>query len=142
MNRPIQSLTKKGRARTNQMKTKKNNGLHIYRKSRSKCLKLSKTRLDALGTAESSPGVQNMKTGPDAHGITENESGSAKHENWLDNLGTPEDMKTGPDALGTAENESGSTKHENGTRRPWYRRKTVWRAKHENVTQRPRYCRK
>jgi hypothetical protein len=27
-----------------------------------------------------SPGAQNMKTGPDALGTVENESGSAKHE--------------------------------------------------------------
>jgi hypothetical protein len=27
------------------------------------------------------PGAQNMETGPDALGIVENESGSAKHEN-------------------------------------------------------------
>jgi hypothetical protein len=29
-----------------------------------------------------SQGAQNMKTGPDAPVIVENESGSAKHENW------------------------------------------------------------
>jgi hypothetical protein len=56
-----------------------------------------------------SPGA-NKKTGPDALGTTENESGSAKYEN-------------GTDALGTAEKESGSTKHEIGTRRPRYCRK-------------------
>jgi hypothetical protein len=28
-----------------------------------------------------SPGAQNMKTGPDALGTAENESGSVKHEN-------------------------------------------------------------
>jgi hypothetical protein len=97
-----------------------------------------KTGLGALGTAENeswsakhendnghakrdpthslppkmSPGAQNLKTGPDAHGTTENESGSAN-------------MKTSSDALGTAENESGSAKQENGTRRPRYRRKRV-----------------
>jgi hypothetical protein len=30
---------------------------------------------------KTSPGAQNMKTGPDALGIAENESGRAKHEN-------------------------------------------------------------
>jgi hypothetical protein len=59
-----------------------------------------------------SPVAQNMKTGYDALGTAENESGRAEHEN-------------GPDALDTAENESGNTKHENGTRRPRYRRKRV-----------------
>jgi hypothetical protein len=43
-----------------------------------------------------------MKKVPDALGIAENDSESAKHE-------------TGPDALGTAENESESRKHEKGT---------------------------
>jgi hypothetical protein len=41
-----------------------------------------------------------------------NESGSAKHENRID-------------ALGTAPNESGGAKHENWIRRPWYRPKWV-----------------
>jgi hypothetical protein len=49
-----------------------------------------------------SPGVQNMKTGPDALGTAENESGR-------------ENMKLGPDALGTAENEFVSAKLEKGT---------------------------
>jgi hypothetical protein len=40
------------------------------------------------------PGAQNMKTGPDAPGTAENESGSAKHENGNGR----------PDALGTSEN--------------------------------------
>jgi hypothetical protein len=31
--------------------------------------------------SKTGPGAQNMKTGPDALGIAENESGSAKHEN-------------------------------------------------------------
>jgi hypothetical protein len=35
---------------------------------------------------KTSPGAQNMKTGPDALGTTENESGSAKHENGPDAL--------------------------------------------------------
>jgi hypothetical protein len=41
-----------------------------------------KTGPDALGTAETSPGRQNIKIGPDALGNAENEYGSAKHENW------------------------------------------------------------
>jgi hypothetical protein len=57
-----------------------------------------------------SPGAQNMKTGPDALGTTENDSGT-------------QNMKTCPDVVGTAENESVSAKHENGTRRPRYHRK-------------------
>jgi hypothetical protein len=93
---------------------------------------------------KASPGVQNMKTGPDDPGTAENESGSAKHENGI---GHPryslkrvqahktrkrdptasvspktsmgeQDMKMGPDALGTAKNESGSAKLENGTPTP------------------------
>jgi hypothetical protein len=43
-----------------------------------------------------------MKTGPDAFGITENDSGRGKHENGID-------------ALGTTENESESAINENGT---------------------------
>jgi hypothetical protein len=68
-----------------------------------------------------------MKTGPDALGTDENESGSAKQDPT--HLAPPkmnpgaQNMKTGPDALGTAENESGRAKHENGTRFPRYRRK-------------------
>jgi hypothetical protein len=75
-----------------------------------------------------------MKTGWDILDITENEFGSAKHEN-----GTPsvqpktslgaQNMKTGPDSLGTAENMSGSEKLENGTGRPRYGRKRVWEHK-------------
>jgi hypothetical protein len=76
-----------------------------------------------------------MKTGPDALGTAENESGVAKDENGTRRLrylrkrvrkqnmktGRPktslcaQEMKTGHDALGTPENESGSIKHENGT---------------------------
>jgi hypothetical protein len=56
--------------------------------------------------------AQNMKTGHDAPGTAENESGSAKHEK-------------GPDAHSNAENMSGSGKYENGTRCPPYRRKRV-----------------
>jgi hypothetical protein len=89
-----------------------------------------KTGLGALGTAEKESGsvkyengtrrpryrskmsqdTQNLKTGPDALVIAENESGRAKHE-------------TGTDALRTVENEFGSAKHEIETRRPPYRRK-------------------
>jgi hypothetical protein len=57
-----------------------------------------------------STGAQNMKTGADALGYAENESGCANH-------------KKGPDALGTAQNEFGRAKHENGTRNSPYRRK-------------------
>jgi hypothetical protein len=115
-----------------------------------------------------SPGVQNLKTGPDTLGTAKNEFGSAKHE-------------IGQDTLGTAGNEFESAKHENGTRLPRYRQKRVWEgntwkrdptppvppkmslgaqnmkkgqdalgtagnesgsAKHENGTRRPRYRRK
>jgi hypothetical protein len=91
-----------------------------------------------------SSGAQKMKTGPDARGIVENESGSAKHENgtrrprkrrkqvrehktrkWNP---TPsiqpktcpgaQNMKTGPDTLATAVNEYMYAKHENGTPHP------------------------
>jgi hypothetical protein len=51
-----------------------------------------------------------MKTGSDALGTVEDESGA-------------QNMKTGPDALDIVENESGRAKHEIGTRRPRYRRK-------------------
>jgi hypothetical protein len=51
-----------------------------------------------------------MKTGADAVGTAENESGAQK-------------MKTELDAVGIAENESGSAIHENRTRRLLYRRK-------------------
>jgi hypothetical protein len=90
-----------------------------------------------------------MKTGPDAVGTAENESGSAIHENGTQSrrycrkrvqkhktckldptpsvspnmsLGA-QYMKTGSDTLGTGENEFGSAKHENGTRRPPFRQK-------------------
>jgi hypothetical protein len=36
---------------------------------------------DALVPPKTSPGVHNMKMGPDALGTTENEPGRAKHEN-------------------------------------------------------------
>jgi hypothetical protein len=73
-----------------------------------------------------------MKTGSDAHGITENESGREKHENGTPTPSVPskmcpsaQNMKTESDALGTVENESESSKHENGTRRPRYHGKRV-----------------
>jgi hypothetical protein len=40
-----------------------------------------KTGLDDLKPPKTNPGGQNMKTGTDAHGIAENESGRVKHEN-------------------------------------------------------------
>jgi hypothetical protein len=71
-----------------------------------------------------------MKTGPDALGISGNDSASLKHEIRSRHLryhpetspGT-QNMKTGADALDSDKNESGRAKHENGTRRPRYRRK-------------------
>jgi hypothetical protein len=69
-----------------------------------------------------------MKTGPDALGIAENESRSAKHEKWTPTSVPPkmspgaQNIKTGPDALGTAKNMSGSGKHENSIRGPRYNR--------------------
>jgi hypothetical protein len=98
-----------------------------------------------------SPRAQKMKSGTDALGTAENESGSTKHENakgrpryrrkrvrehktrkWDPTLSVPskmspraQNMKTGPHALGTAEIEYGRAKHENGTPRPRYRRKQV-----------------
>jgi hypothetical protein len=62
-----------------------------------------------------------LKTGPDALGTAEPESGCAKHVNWVSTPSVPpkrssgtQNKKTGADALGTAENESGRAKHENG----------------------------
>jgi hypothetical protein len=92
-----------------------------------------------------------MKTGADALGTVENESGRTKHEigtqhppyrrkgvrerKTLKHEPTPlvppksspgeQNMKTGRDALDTAEKVSGSAKHENGTRRPPHRQKQV-----------------
>jgi hypothetical protein len=96
-----------------------------------------------------------MKPGHDALGTAENESMSAKHENWtprrryrqkrvrdrktrkrettpsvlLEMSHGAQNMKTGHNDLGTAENESGSAKHENGTLRRRYRRKRVRKRK-------------
>jgi hypothetical protein len=78
-----------------------------------------------------SPGAQNMKTGLDALGTSENESGRTKQENGTRrpphrrkkmSIGA-QNMKTETDALCTAENDSGRAKHEGETRRPRYRRK-------------------
>jgi hypothetical protein len=92
-----------------------------------------------------------MKTGLDALGTAENESGHAKHENMTPHPPyrrkqvrerktkklepTPsvppkmspgvQNKKTGPDALGTAKNVYGSAKHENRTRRPPHHQKHV-----------------
>jgi hypothetical protein len=90
-----------------------------------------------------------MKTGTDALGSAENESGRAKREKGtgrpryrrklvrerktekkdptpsvpLKTSSGAQNMKMGPDYLGTAENDSESAKHEKGTRHPRYRRK-------------------
>jgi hypothetical protein len=91
-----------------------------------------KTGPDALGTAENESGAQGMKTGPDAIGTAENDFGERKKRKRDTTHPVPpktspgaQNVKSEPDALGTAENESGSAKRENGTRRPRYRRKRV-----------------
>jgi hypothetical protein len=61
---------------------------------------------------KTSPGAQNMKTGPYALGTAENKSGSAKHEN-----GTPR--------LQYRRKRVRSAKHENGTLHPRNRGKRV-----------------
>jgi hypothetical protein len=92
-----------------------------------------------------------MKIGPDALGVAQNESESAKHEDGTrrplyrpkhvrerktcqrdqtysqPSKMSPEaqNMKMGPDALGTVENESGITKLQNGTRHARYRPKRI-----------------
>jgi hypothetical protein len=94
-------------------------------------------------------GAQNMKTGPDALGPAENESGSTKHKNgsrrrryrrkgvlerktrkWDTTPSLPpkmspgaKNMKTAPDGVYTVENGSESVKHENCSRHRRYRRK-------------------
>jgi hypothetical protein len=94
-------------------------------------------------------GAQNMKMGPDALGIAENESGSVKLEigtrrppyrrkrvrerqtckrdptpsEPLKMISGAQNMKMGPDTLCTAENVSVIAKHENRTRRRRYSRK-------------------
>jgi hypothetical protein len=64
-------------------------------------------------------GAQNVKTGPDTLGNTENVSGRAKRENGTRRTRHRRKRvwarKTGPDALGNDENLSGSAKRENGT---------------------------
>jgi hypothetical protein len=68
-----------------------------------------------------SRGAQNLKTGPDALGTAENESGRKTLK--LDRIPSvppktspgAQNMEMGPDALGTAENESERAKHENET---------------------------
>jgi hypothetical protein len=71
-----------------------------------------KTGPDALGTAENNPEAQNMKTGAYALRTAKNNSRSAKHENGTrrppqcrKRCPGEQNMKTGPDDLGTAENE-------------------------------------
>jgi hypothetical protein len=97
------------------------------------------------------PGAQNIKSGPDALAIAENESGSAKHENGTQCLRYSQEqvrerksrkrdptqsvppktgrgaqnMKTRPDAVSTAENDSVSAKQENETRRCRCRQKRL-----------------
>jgi hypothetical protein len=83
-----------------------------YRRKCDRARKTSKWDSTPHVSSKMSSGAQDLKTGPDALGTPENESGRAKHEN-------------GTDALGTVENESGSAKHETGTRRPRNRRKRV-----------------
>jgi hypothetical protein len=71
--------------------------------------------------------AQNMKKGPDAAGIAEKGSGSAKHDNGTQRKICPgsQNMKTRLDERGTNENGSGSAKYENGTQRLRYRRKRL-----------------
>jgi hypothetical protein len=97
------------------------------------------------------PGAQNMKTTPDALGTTQDEYGSAKHENWTwrprysskrvwerktwkrDSAPlvlpktNPEaqNLKTGPNTLFTVKNESRCVKHKNWTRCPRFRPKQL-----------------
>jgi hypothetical protein len=94
--------------------------------------------LDSMSSVQlkTSPGAQNMKTGPDALGTAENMFGSGKHEKLNETplvrpktsketqnmkMGTTSSVtlktspgaqykKTGPDALGSAINDSGRAK--------------------------------
>jgi hypothetical protein len=96
-----------GTAQNGSESAKQENG-NRRRRYRKKLVRERKTRKRDLTPSvppKMSHGAQNIKSGLDAIGIVENESGSAKHE-------------TEPDALGTAEIESWSAKHENRTRRP------------------------
>jgi hypothetical protein len=122
-----------------------------YRRKRIRARKKRKRDPTPSVPPKKNPRAQYMKTGPEAHGIAENESGRTKHENWtrcpryhrkriracktLKWDPTPlvppkmssgaQNTKTGPDALGNAENESGSAKHENVTRHLRFRRKRI-----------------
>jgi hypothetical protein len=77
------------------------------------------------------PGAQNMKTGSNALGTTENELGAQKIKTGPTPSVLPkmssgaQNMETEPDDLGTAKNESERAKYQNGTRHPRYRRKRV-----------------
>jgi hypothetical protein len=80
---------------------------------------------------KTSPGAQNMKTGPtpsaprkrvrERKTCEQDPTPSVPPKTSLD----AQNIKTGHVAPGTVENESGIAKHENGTRRPRYRRKRV-----------------
>jgi hypothetical protein len=100
-----------------------------YRRKRVRDRKTGKQDRTPSVPPKKGPGAQNMKTGPDAPGTAEKESGRAKHENGTTPSEPPKtsprarNMKKGPDALSTVENESGGAKRENETRRPRYRRK-------------------
>jgi hypothetical protein len=132
-----------------------------YRRKHARDHKTLKRDLMPSVPPKTSPGAQNMTTGPDDLGTAENVPGSAN-------------MKTGPNALDSTDNEFGPAKHEYGIRHPSYRRKRVRErnnikmeanalgsirmkmgadalgsienesgsATHKNGTERPRYCRK
>jgi hypothetical protein len=53
-----------------------------YRRKRLRESKIRKWDTTHSVPQKTSPGAQNMQTGPDALGTVENGSGSAKHENW------------------------------------------------------------
>jgi hypothetical protein len=81
-----------------------------------------KTGADALGTAETESGRANRVNGTYALGTTENEARSVKLENWRrrhryrrKRVWGTQNVKMGRDALETTENESGSAQRENGT---------------------------
>jgi hypothetical protein len=79
-----------------------------------------KTGLDDTVPSKTSPETQNKKTGSDALGIAENESGLEKHVNgtrWPRHAKMSpgsQNMKTGPDAHGNAENDSGAQNMKTG----------------------------
>jgi hypothetical protein len=64
-------------------RAKRENGTRRTRHHRKRVQerKTEKRDLTTSVPLKMSPGAQNMKTGPDAHGNAENESGSAKREN-------------------------------------------------------------